>query len=277
MQDWILDVLKQAIGTLLAIGIILITPIRDWIVNNFKLSFDKAMEDKKSLNERKKHTSKTIFDNRYGWIVVWAVISIVVACVVHLLFKNAAPYPCLEASWSAGDILTYISTVSLGLLAMWQNQKSVIEQIEQFEFSEKPQIQCYLSCYKTATAVPYLVLVTENVGKSIARNVKLKVTWPKGKEFSQFKEQMDKLSDTPFTLAPGAKLSTPITWEDKKDDVMDGTITVKGTYKYVSFKGEEIEDEITDCELNVKEFDLFNAINVAGGHNNGQTENAHAE
>ena len=92
MQNWILDVLKQAIGTLLAIGIILIPPIRDRIVKNSKLSFDKALEDKESLSERKNHTSKTMFDNRYAWIVVWAVISIIVACVVHWLFKNVAPY-----------------------------------------------------------------------------------------------------------------------------------------------------------------------------------------
>lgn len=27
------------------------------------------------------------------------------------------------AHWGAGDILTYASTISLGLLAMWQNKK----------------------------------------------------------------------------------------------------------------------------------------------------------
>lgn len=58
------------------------------------------------------------------WLVVWAVLSIMVALVIHCLFRTPAPFDFLEARWTAGEILTYISTVSLGLLAMWQNKKS---------------------------------------------------------------------------------------------------------------------------------------------------------
>lgn len=60
---------------------------------------------------------------KYKWIWVWACLSIAFAVVIHFAFKISAPYKSMEAVWSAGDILTYVSTISLGLFAMWQNQK----------------------------------------------------------------------------------------------------------------------------------------------------------
>ena len=43
--------------------------------------------------------------------------------VIQVLFTIPAPNIWLEAHWTAGDILTYASTVSLGLLALWQNKR----------------------------------------------------------------------------------------------------------------------------------------------------------
>lgn len=223
---------------------------------------------------RKKSKIKKRFT--YGWIILWAGLSIVVAIAIHFLFKQDAPWLFLEAKWTPGDILTYISTVFLGLLAMWQNQKIVLEQIEQFEFTVRPKIQCYLSCYKTLENTPYLVLVTENIGETIARNITFKVNLPKEIQQSLFYSEIEKLKGTSFTLAPGARLSTPIVWEKYKYTVINSTIEIEGTYKYTSSKGEEMVGNIDVCKLTIKEFDLFNAINVMGGQN-GQTENAHAE
>ena len=45
------------------------------------------------------------------------------AIVVQLLFSKPASSELFHAKWGAGDILTYASTVALGLLAVWQNQK----------------------------------------------------------------------------------------------------------------------------------------------------------
>jgi hypothetical protein len=56
------------------------------------------------------------------WLIIWAVASIVYAIVIHILFHCTGP-DWLVAKWEAGDILTYTSTVSLGLLAVWQNKK----------------------------------------------------------------------------------------------------------------------------------------------------------
>lgn len=59
---------------------------------------------------------------RYKWIYIWALLSILYAFVIHWLF-NTPGTVWSQAKWGAGDILTYASTVSLGLLALWQNEK----------------------------------------------------------------------------------------------------------------------------------------------------------
>lgn len=56
-------------------------------------------------------------------VSVWAIISILFTFAIHCLFSVTAPNEWLTAKWGAGDILTYASTVALGLLAVWQNQK----------------------------------------------------------------------------------------------------------------------------------------------------------
>lgn len=56
-------------------------------------------------------------------ILVWVISSIVFAFVIHCLFSKIATNEWYAAKWGAGDILTYASTVALGLLAVWQNKK----------------------------------------------------------------------------------------------------------------------------------------------------------
>lgn len=60
---------------------------------------------------------------RNKWIYLWAGISILFAIIVQCLFSKSASSEIFHAKWGAGDILTYASTVALGLLAVWQNQK----------------------------------------------------------------------------------------------------------------------------------------------------------
>lgn len=69
------------------------------------------------MNKRKSFFSK------WGWIIIWAIASILFALLIHYLFSKEAPTGFFIAKWGAGDILSYISTIALGLLAMWQNQK----------------------------------------------------------------------------------------------------------------------------------------------------------
>lgn len=56
-------------------------------------------------------------------ILCWALGSVLWAFVIHMLFSIDAPGIWLVAKWSAGEILTYASTVALGLLALWQNNR----------------------------------------------------------------------------------------------------------------------------------------------------------
>lgn len=64
---------------------------------------------------------------KHKWIFIWGFISLLFLIVIHFLFHLDAP-EWLQAKWTAGEILTYASTVSLGLLALWQNQKIQEEQ-----------------------------------------------------------------------------------------------------------------------------------------------------
>ena len=56
-------------------------------------------------------------------ILFFIIASVVCAIIIHWLFSETPANTWFIAKWKAGDILTYISTVSLGLLAVWQNQK----------------------------------------------------------------------------------------------------------------------------------------------------------
>lgn len=56
-------------------------------------------------------------------VLTWAVMSVLFAVTVHLAFSITAPTTWIVAKWSAGDILTYAGTISLGLLAFWQNNR----------------------------------------------------------------------------------------------------------------------------------------------------------
>ena len=51
------------------------------------------------------------------------IISGLFALIIHVLYSIPAPFEFLVHKWEAGDILTYVSTIALSLLAVWQNQK----------------------------------------------------------------------------------------------------------------------------------------------------------
>lgn len=56
-------------------------------------------------------------------VFMWGIASILVGFIIHCLFSKNALNEWFVAKWTAGECLTYISTVSLGLLAVWQNKK----------------------------------------------------------------------------------------------------------------------------------------------------------
>ena len=68
------------------------------------------------MNRLKKFFEKHLF-------LIWIICSVLFALIIHCLFSITAPNEWLVAKWGAGDILTFVSTVALGLLAVWQNKK----------------------------------------------------------------------------------------------------------------------------------------------------------
>lgn len=51
----------------------------------------------------------------------------------QLIFSVPAPCSWLEAVWEAGDLLTFIGTVFLGAITIWQTQKANITSQQLFE------------------------------------------------------------------------------------------------------------------------------------------------
>lgn len=93
--------------------------------------------------------------------------------VVHLLYKIDCEITWLQSEWTAGDVLTYIAgfesfigTVSLGFLALWQNQQIQEQYIE----SQEPLLSMNLI---DENSILYLVI--ENTGGEEAKDISIKV------------------------------------------------------------------------------------------------------
>lgn len=74
-------------------------------------------------NTDQKENKLANFYKKNKIVLIWGLVSLVAAVAIHFAFYFPAKYEWLVHQWGAGDILTYISTVALGLLAIWQNQK----------------------------------------------------------------------------------------------------------------------------------------------------------
>lgn len=61
----ILDLIEMNLGWIITITGFFIPPMRDFVIKQFQLSLDKALEDKKSVNERKNYISKIRFDKEF--------------------------------------------------------------------------------------------------------------------------------------------------------------------------------------------------------------------
>ena len=90
--------------------------------------------EKKDMGElkEKEETSKNPIKSCFSMVTKWfetplvrnaIIISGLFALIIHILYSIPAPFEFLVHKWEAGDILTYVSTIALSLLAVWQNQK----------------------------------------------------------------------------------------------------------------------------------------------------------
>ncbi|MGN0654051.1 MAG: hypothetical protein ACI4KD_03950 [Oscillospiraceae bacterium] len=123
--------------------------------------------------------------------------------VVQLLYKMDCGIVWLQSEWTAGDVLAYIAgfeafvgTVSLGFLALWQNQQIHEQHIESLE----PLLSMHLLEEKSI-----LYLVVENTGGVEAKNIRIKVL-NLCNNGSNNDLWLDGLFDTVFELYPKEKV-----------------------------------------------------------------------
>lgn len=60
-----------------------------------------------------------LFDRFWKWLLL----SIVIAFIIHCIFQLRTNNDFFVAVWSAGDILTYFSTILLAWIAYRQNER----------------------------------------------------------------------------------------------------------------------------------------------------------
>lgn len=65
MMDWIFGVIQNVASILAGLSVLLIPKVRDFLVNRYQNSLDKALEDRKASNERKNYVSKVRFDKEF--------------------------------------------------------------------------------------------------------------------------------------------------------------------------------------------------------------------
>lgn len=63
---------------------------------------------------------KWLQNNKGKFLIIFSVLAVI---IIHILFSCHAPNDWWEAKWEAGDILTYLGTILLGWLAIWQNEE----------------------------------------------------------------------------------------------------------------------------------------------------------
>lgn len=185
-------------------------------------------------------------------------------------------------NWTAlgavATLLGAIGTSFAAIVALWasykankSNENMLTLQEKEYIFSSKPIVECYLTTYKTQDKTPFIVLVVENYGSLTARNINMTIDYPDVIEKSEFGDEVKRLGKTKFTLAPRTRLSVPICWNKDIEMVAMGEIKITGNFSYDDIDNKIHSEEIAQVSLTVDEFNLFNAINKAGGNINGQT------
>lgn len=209
--------------------------------------------------------------NEFPFITKYIIIMLIVLLVTHVLYKIQAPCTFMEHVWEAGDIVAFAGTAILGYMSYTQNKqanetntKILEQQKKEFEITNSPKIIVYLRNQKLGNDRNYMVLVVENIGNDIARNIKVTVDGIKYEDASydemhnDFKKNLERLNRISFSLKPFAKLKTPISKRENISLFVSHSITVKVTYEYRNWHGNMQTCELPAATLSIDEFELFN-------------------
>lgn len=145
------------------------------------------------------------FMRKHKWymVVISVLIFTVPLIIVHYLYKVDCKIEWLQSEWSAGDVLSYIAgfeafigTVSLGLLALWQNYQINDQHIESLE----PLLSMGIVCDNGI-----LYLMVENTGGVEAKDIRIEVR-DICNNGQNNKLSLDGLFETNFELYPKEKV-----------------------------------------------------------------------
>ena len=62
--------------------------------------------------------------SKFKFALLWIIFSVLFLCVIQILFSIPAPAKWLEAVWTAGDLISFIGTVVLGCITVWQTKRA---------------------------------------------------------------------------------------------------------------------------------------------------------
>ena len=82
--------------------------------------------------------------------------SILALIIVHFLYSIPAPFDFLESKWDAGDLITYLGTVFLGIVAIVQTDKS-FKLSQKLAENEPFFIVTNYSAYKVEDIINYFI------------------------------------------------------------------------------------------------------------------------
>lgn len=57
-------------------------------------------------------------------LMVGIICGLLFLLTVHILFSISAPCKWLEAKWGAGDLISFVGTIALGIIAVWQSHEA---------------------------------------------------------------------------------------------------------------------------------------------------------
>lgn len=61
---------------------------------------------------------------KFKLALLWIIFSVLFLCSIQILFSIPAPSKWLEAVWTAGDLISFIGTIVLGCITVWQTKKA---------------------------------------------------------------------------------------------------------------------------------------------------------
>lgn len=129
------------------------------------------------------------FVKKYKLIIILIVVGLIIVVIIipallNILFKISAPFEIFEAEWEAsaalsyyGEILAFLSTMALSILALWQNIKTseandrhtvLLEQMEREKNAPRFIFEECVVLGRASNLTFEIINVTDNIAQGIS-------------------------------------------------------------------------------------------------------------